>query len=102
MMIILFTIIALIFYYFGKRISKAEDPVNLWANDASKINVTDISAYNRACSRLIKTYALILFFLGLVINTKHTLAIILGYLMIVFASLGLIIGYTMIEGKWKK
>lgn len=102
MILCIFTLTALLFYWIACRINASEKPVNLWANDSSEINVTDIHAYNQACSRLLKVYALILFTLGLLIATKHTAAIIIGYLMIVFASLGVLICYTMIEAKWKK
>jgi len=100
--LVIFTLVALLFYWIACRIRKSEKPVNLWANDSSEIKVTDIHAYNQACSRLLKVYALLLFGLGFLISTEHTVAIILGYLLIVFASLGVLICYTMIEGKWKK
>ena len=99
MLIGIFSLLSLLFLWIAFRIKKSKKPVNLWANSTEKLIVKDIKAYNTACYRLMRNYAIIIFLIGLLISTEKMVFIILGYLSVVFASLGLIVVYSLIESK---
>lgn len=101
MIILIFLGISLFFLFLAVRIQNSKEPVSLWANDTSKIQVTDVKAYNTSCARLLKGYAFCLIVSGIIASSQKPLMIVCALLMIVFASLGLMIIYTMIEGKYR-
>ena len=99
MIIVIFSLISMIFLWIALHVKNSKKAVNLWANSTEQLVVKDIKAYNTACYKALRNYAIVLFLIGLMISVKEMVFLILGYLSVIFASLGLMVVYSLIESK---
>ena len=101
MIIAIFSLISLLFLWIAFRVKTSQKPVNLWANSTEQLKVKDIKAYNNACYKILRNYAIVLFLIGNLISADKMIFLITGYLSIVFASIGLMVAYSLIESKYR-
>lgn len=100
----IFLFIGILFLVVALRIYYAKKPINMWANDTSKMEVSDVTKYNHAVGRLVGIYACLLVIAGVPLYKiqQNSPTVVVTVLLVVFGTLGMIICYTFIEGKYRK